>query len=112
MIMRRMEISTLVRLGFKPTVAKTLYYLYDKKLPVTSKDIEEGMHLRQPEVSLAIKELRDKNWIKETVRNDHKRGRPLLFISLHKTLVKQQIVDDIEKRIKTLEHLKREVAEW
>ncbi len=48
----------------------------------TSTDLERGTNLRQPEVSIAIKQLKKQNWI--TVREEKKigKGRPTKVYSL------------------------------
>ena len=50
---------------------------------LTSQDIERASGLRQPEVSIAMRPLRDRNWIEE--RNEKKnsdKGRPLKYYKL------------------------------
>lgn len=50
---------------------------------LTSQDIEKASGLRQPEVSIAMRPLREKEWIEE--RNEKKnndKGRPLKYYKL------------------------------
>lgn len=50
---------------------------------LTSQDIEKASGLRQPEVSIAMRPLRDRSWIEE--RNEKKnsdKGRPLKYYKL------------------------------
>lgn len=50
---------------------------------LTSQDIERASGLRQPEVSIAMRPLRDRKWIEE--RNEKKnsdKGRPLKYYKL------------------------------
>jgi predicted transcriptional regulator len=70
---KAVEIFT--ELGMPKNIAKTLLYIYQVEECKTS-DIEQCADLRQPEVSIAIKELRKKGWIKtRTIKKDGK-GRP------------------------------------
>ncbi len=67
--------DTLMGLGLKRNVAKTLTFLRNGD-KVTSRDIEVASDLRQPEVSTAMRELDDLNWviIKEVKKPG--KGRP------------------------------------
>ena len=65
-----------VKLGMSKNLAKTLLYLSHVD-ECYSTEIERGAPLRQPEVSLAIKELKQKNLIKKRVFKKEKgKGRP------------------------------------
>lgn len=43
----------------------------------TSREIEEGTGLRQPEVSIAMKTFKKKGWVKERERRTSGKGRPM-----------------------------------
>lgn len=73
--------STLISLGMSRPVARTLTYL-QKGDTATSVDIERGTGLRQPEVSIAMKELNPHDWISETEEKKPGKGRPIKIYSL------------------------------
>jgi len=105
-------LEILGELGFKQNVAKTIFYLVKSSQPVTSREIETGMHLRQPEVSLALKELRDRGWINVTIKKKRGKGRPLLCLTPRTEQIKKDIIEDINKKIKTLEGMREEIERW
>jgi predicted transcriptional regulator len=57
-------VNLLINLGLSKNVAKTLVFLFRVKetIPVS---IERGVNLRQPEVSVALKKLEEKGWLKK-----------------------------------------------
>jgi len=75
-------VSLLVGVGIKQTVARTLVLLARLKT-ATSREIEHGADLRQPEVSVAVKYLEGKGWIrcKETLSST--KGRPVKIWTLN-----------------------------
>jgi len=91
--------DTLVGLGLKRNVAKTLTYLINTK-EVTSREIEMGSDLRQPEVSTAMRELQKLKWV--AIREEKKpgKGRPFKIYRLDKNL--NSIIQQLEQQ-KTLE---------
>jgi predicted transcriptional regulator len=48
----------------------------------SSREIEMGSDLRQPEVSIAMRTLRDNNWIEEKEIKREGKGRPMKVYSL------------------------------
>jgi predicted transcriptional regulator len=84
----------LIAIGTKRTVAKLLVFLANVP-QASSRTIERGTDMRQPEVSLAIKDLMDRGWI--NVRDDHSKhsGRPSKIYELAVPISK--IMDHIEK---------------
>ncbi len=75
-------------------MAKTLVFLR-KKEETTSVEIEISTALRQPEVSIAMQELRRRKWvIKRDIKKEGK-GRPVHSYKL--SLPFDRIVDTIEK---------------
>ena len=74
-------VSLLVRIGIKQTVAKTLV-LFARLKTATSRDIEHGADLRQPEVSLAVKYLEGKGWIENRESVTPTKGRPIKIWNL------------------------------
>ena len=91
--------DTLVGLGLKRNVAKTLTFLINTK-EVTSREIEMGSDLRQPEVSTAMRELQKLKWV--AIREEKKpgKGRPYKIYCLDKNI--NTIIGQLEKQ-KTIE---------
>ena len=69
-------VESLVKIGLGRNVAKTLVYLANVDETI-SRDIELGSGLRQPEVSLVMRELREEGWVKEREIKKEGKGRPL-----------------------------------
>ncbi len=74
-------ISTLIKVGMNKNMAKVLTYLacVDE---ATSKQVETGSDLRQPEVSTAMRELRKMNWVAERNEKTPGKGRPYRIYKL------------------------------
>ena len=68
--------SLLCNIGLKRNLAKALVYLANVNETV-SRSIELGAGLRQPEVSIAMRELRERGWIEEWEQKKEGKGRPL-----------------------------------
>ncbi len=56
--------DTLIYLGMSRPIARVLSYLKNGN-EVTSVELEREIGLRQPEVSIAMKELEEREWISE-----------------------------------------------
>jgi predicted transcriptional regulator len=54
----------------------------------TSREIEMGTDLRQPEVSIAMRTLRNNNWVEEREINKEGKGRPMKMYKLRISLDK------------------------
>lgn len=63
-------------LGMPKNLAKTLLYISEVK-ECRTKDIEQGADLRQPEVSVAMQELRKRRWVKKRDLKMKGKGRPV-----------------------------------
>lgn len=90
-------VNLLIEIGTKKTIAKALVFLVNTK-EATSRDIERGTDLRQPEVSMAIKYLADQGWIKSNEIPSDKKGRPVKNYALAKPV--PEIMTGIEKQKK------------
>ena len=90
-------VNLLVKIGMRKNIAKMLVYLANVK-DATSREIERGADLRQPEVSTGIKYLAAQGWIKDRKIPSGKTARPLIQYSLA-TPVKE-IIAGIEKQKK------------
>jgi len=74
-------IEALRTVGVKRNVAIIIVYLKDLD-EATARDIEMGSGLRQPEVSIAMRVLREKGWIAEREVKKEGRGRPMKLYRL------------------------------
>lgn len=78
-------VEVLRELGIPRNVASMITYLASVN-EATSREIEIGSNLRQPEVSIAMRALRDNNWVEEHEVKKNGKGRPMkiyrLIISL------------------------------
>ncbi|OPY33212.1 MAG: hypothetical protein A4E32_00886 [Methanomassiliicoccales archaeon PtaU1.Bin124] len=87
-------VDILMGTGMPKNVAKTLAYLR-KKEETTSVDIELSTQLRQPEVSIAMQELRRRKWvIKRDIKKEGK-GRPVHAYKL--AIPFDKIIETLEK---------------
>jgi predicted transcriptional regulator len=77
--------SILMKIGLKRNVAKVLTYLAGVE-EATSREIEMGSDLRQPEVSIAMREIRKLDWISERDEKNPGKGRPYRIYKLNKSL--------------------------
>lgn len=103
--------SIMMKVGLKRNVAKVLTYLAGVS-EATSREIEIGSDLRQPEVSIAMREIRKLDWIVERDEKNPGKGRPYRIYKLNRSL--QEIVKylesenakEAEKIMKQIEKLK------
>ncbi len=89
--------DTLIDLGLKRNVAKVLTYLKNVR-EVTSRDLEMGSDLRQPEVSIAMRELEELGWISEREEKKPGKGRPYKIYSLKTNI--DSIIEYLENQKK------------
>jgi len=73
--------NALVSLGLGRVVARTLAFLNDGE-EATSVALEQGSGLRQPEVSIAMRQLKELDWINEREDKKPGKGRPYKIYSL------------------------------
>ncbi len=86
-------VNLLIGIGISRTVAKVLVYLAN--IPeATSREIERGADLRQPEVSIAIQYLKEQGWIESRLKKTDSIGRPQNIISLSHPI--SEIIDRIQ----------------
>src|SRR5450756_673881 len=88
----------LISSGLSRPVARTLAYL-QKVDTATSVDLERGTGLRQPEVSIAMKQLNPFDWIEENEEKKPGKGRPNKVYSLKVGF--KDVIAHIEKRQNT-----------
>jgi predicted transcriptional regulator len=78
-------VQGLQNLGVRKNVASLITYLKDVK-EVSSKEIEIATDLRQPEVSIAMRTLRERGWLAERELKKEGKGRPVKIYSLQPTI--------------------------
>ena len=83
-------VETLRSLGVPRNVATLITFLANVD-EASSREIEMGSDLRQPEVSIAMRTLRDNQWIEEKEIKREGKGRPMKVYSLRAS------IDDIIK---------------
>ena len=74
-------VETLRSLGV-PRNAATLITFLANMDEASSREIEMGSDLRQPEVSIAMRTLRENNWIEEREIKREGKGRPMKVYAL------------------------------
>ena len=103
--------SILMKIGLKRNVAKVLTYLAGVP-EATSREIEIGSDLRQPEVSIAMREIRRLDWIAERDERNPGKGRPYRIYKLNCSLpdivqyLESENAKEADKVMKQIEKLK------
>ncbi len=87
-------VDMLMNTGMPKNVAKTLAFLR-KKEETTSVEIEISTALRQPEVSIAMQELRRRKWVTKRDIKKEGKGRPVHAYKL--SIPFDKIVEALEK---------------
>jgi predicted transcriptional regulator len=106
-------VYALIILGMGRPIARVLAYLQQVN-EATSIELETSTDLRQPEISIATKHLKERDWINEREEKKPGKGRPYKIYSLKvgfkdivAQLEKQQkkAVDEARKNIERLKEL-------
>jgi predicted transcriptional regulator len=96
-------------LGMPKNLAKTLMYISQVE-ECRSADVEQGADLRQPEVSVAMQELRRRGWAKKRDLKKEGKGRPVHIYKLTKLL--PQILKSFEdEKMKQVDTIKSDLSE-
>jgi predicted transcriptional regulator len=96
-------------LGMPKNLAKTLLYISQVD-ECRSADVEQGADLRQPEVSVAMQELRRRGWAKKRDVKKKGKGRPVHLYRL--TLDLPEILKSFEKeKMKEVENIKHDLEQ-
>ena len=90
--------DALISLGMSRNVAMALSYLQNTNA-ARSVDLERTARLRQPEVSIAMRQLRDRGWIDEHDEKKTGKGRPNKIYSLKVDF--GEIINQLEKQQRT-----------
>ncbi len=88
-------VESLVKVGLNRNISKTLVYLANVE-ETLSRDIEIGANLRQPEVSLVMRELRNQGWVGEREIKKEGKGRPVKCYKLSVSIA--DIISSLEER--------------
>lgn len=106
-------VDALISLGMSRNAAMALAYMHTAN-SATSKELERTTKLRQPEVSIAMRQLMERDWINEREDKKPGKGRPYKTYSLKvgfggiiAQLEKQQkkAVDETQAKIEKLKEL-------
>lgn len=108
-------VELLVRTGLAKNVARALVFLSTRE-ETTSVEIEKATGLRQPEVSIAMQELRRRKWVEKRDLKKEGKGRPVHAYRL--AFPFDDIVDEIAREEKrkieeiqgTVRQLKRQAT--
>ena len=102
-------VRLLEELGMPKNLAKTLMYISHVD-ECYGADIEYGADLRQPEVSIAIRELRQRGWVKKRELKKKGKGRPL---HVYKPAIDlSEILSTFEQeKIKEIKELQEDITE-
>ncbi len=87
--------DALISLGMSRNAALTLVYMQNMN-SATSLELERSARLRQPEVSAAMKQLKELDWISEREDKKPGKGRPYKIYSLKVRF--NDIIAQLEKR--------------
>lgn len=105
--------DALIAIGMSRSIARTLSYLHNVD-EATSVELERVVRLHQPEVSIAMKQLKERDWINEREKKKTGKGRPYKIYSLKVSfndiisqIEKQQMkaVDDAKTKIEKLKEM-------
>jgi predicted transcriptional regulator len=96
-------------LGMPKNLAKTLLYISQVD-ECRSADVEQGADLRQPEVSVAMQELRRRGWAKKRDEKKKGKGRPVHLYKLTADL--PSILKSFEKeKMQEVENIKSDLEQ-
>ena len=96
-------------LGMPKNLAKTLMYI-SQVSECRSADVEQGADLRQPEVSVAMQELRRRGWAKKRDIKKKGKGRPVHLYKLTRAL--PDILKNFEQeKMKEVANIKQDLSQ-
>ena len=75
-----------IEIGMKTNTAKILVFLASIT-EATSRAIERGLDMRQPEVVIAMKSMLDRGWVRSRESTSGKGGRPMKIYELAKPII-------------------------
>ena len=107
--------DALIAIGMSRNVARTLSYLQNVE-KATSVELEKGARLHQPEVSIAMKQLKERNWVNEWEEKKPGKGRPYRIYSLkvgfneiiaHLEKQQKKALDETQSKIERLKEFEK-----
>jgi predicted transcriptional regulator len=106
-------INLLIKAGLTKNVSKTLVCL-TKKSETTSVEIEKATGLRQPEVSIAMQDLRIRKWVEKRDIKKEGKGRPVHAYKLSLTMddVANVLEKDAKAEIAEIERTIRDIRRY
>ena len=105
--------DALISLGLGRNAALTLAYMQNAN-SATSLELERATRLRQPEVSIGMKQLNEREWINERDEKKPGKGRPYKIYSLkvgfkdiiaHLERQQRKAVEETQARIERLREM-------
>jgi len=103
-------VQLFTKLGMPKNIAKTLLYVSQVD-ECKSGEVERGANLRQPDVSIAMQELRERGWVDmQSLRKKKGKGRP---IHMYKTTMPlSRVMEEIkQEKTKEIEAISNNMAE-
>lgn len=102
-------IRLFTELGMPKYLSKSLMYI-SQVFECNSADVERGTNLRQPEVSLAMQELRRRGWVqKQKTKTKKGKGRPVYIYK--PTVELSEVVKNIEQeKLKEIADIKNDIT--
>lgn len=106
-------VDLLVDTGLSKNVAKTLVFL-SKRAETTSVEIEKATGLRQPEVSIAMQELRRRRWVDKRDIKKEGKGRPVhaYRLSYAWSAILDQLDKDQQTKLERIEANRRKLKSY
>lgn len=102
-------VKLFTELGVPKNLAKTLLYISQVE-ECRSADVERGANLRQPEVSVAMQELRRRGWATKRDLKKRGKGRPVHIYRLTTPL--SQIIKELEEeKMKEMDNIRESLNE-
>jgi len=96
-------------LGMPKNLAKTIMYISQVD-ECRSAEIEQAADLRQPEVSIAMQEMRRRGWVNKRDLNKEGKGRPTHIYTSNKNL--SEILNAFgQEKLKEVETIKNDLSE-
>lgn len=102
-------VQLFAELGMPKNLAKTLMFISQVE-ECRSADVEQGADLRQPEVSVAMQEMRRRGWVKKKDLKKKGKGRPVHIYKLTRPLP-QILTTFKDEKMKQVETIKSDLSE-
>jgi predicted transcriptional regulator len=102
-------VDLFTELGMPRNLAKSLMYISQVD-ECRSAEVEQGADLRQPEVSVAMQEMRRRGWVKKRDLKKKGKGRPVHVYTLTEDL--SRILESFEQeKMKQVANIKNDLEE-